>query len=83
MGRHAEEDGPTTKLVFLALAAIQGTGKERVGPIEIARWLLAERNFVIRTTTVSGHLRKLVAAGKAERLPLGRRKALYRLVEEF
>ena len=77
---------PTTRAIWKALVQLHGEGIDAVGPTQIVEKLYDEapdghKKKKLQTTLVSEHLRKLVRAGRVERLPQGERRALYRAVE--
>jgi hypothetical protein len=72
---------PTTRQVWRAVLLLHRQGHERVGPKRVADAVADAGGPRLQTTQVTGHLKKLAAVGRVERLPQGHRRALYRVVE--
>lgn len=83
MGRPLDEVTPAMEAVLRALARLHDAGKDRAGPKEVGLEVGREAGKPLQCTLVSTYLRRWVRLGKVERLPLGPKRAEYRLVEEF
>jgi DNA-binding MarR family transcriptional regulator len=78
---NAKVKSQMTRRVWRALVMLHSAGHALVGPSQIVAAIEEETAQHLQTTLVSEHLRRLVDLGWVERLPQGKRRALYRAKE--